>query len=262
MKINSKETKNYKVCVIGSGRAAHFFAHRLKDTSASFELIGIVSRDIDKVSKSLFPFSIYDYTTIPKADVYILAVPDDLIRNIAQQIPYSEALFLHCSGAQELIINIEHQYHGVLYPLLSLNFQKEFSNNVPLFTETNSSKHEPLLNNLAKQLSTNTHKLSSEKRLLIHLCAVISQNFTNHLWHITQDICKTSELDFNWFKPLLEQGLERALTQNAKEIQTGPAVRKDHKTIDKHLHLLSNSKWKKMYQHLNQSIIDTYEEKL
>ena len=100
MKINSKETKNYKVCVIGSGRAAHFFAHRLKDTSASFELIGIVSRDIDKVSKSLFPFSIYDYTTIPKADIYILAVPDDLIRNIAQQIPYSEALFLHCSGAQ------------------------------------------------------------------------------------------------------------------------------------------------------------------
>ena len=262
MKINSKDNNNFKVCVLGSGRAAHFFAHRLKDTAATFELTGIVSRDIGKVSKSLFPFSIYDYSCIPEADIFILAVPDDQIRSIAEQIPYPEALFLHCSGAQELITNTEHEHHGVLYPLLSLNFQMEFAPNIPLFTETNSEYHKPILNNLAQQISTDVQELTSEKRLNVHLCAVISQNFSNHLWHIAQDICLTKDLDFKWFKPLLEQGLSQVLSQNAKETQTGPAVRKDKNTIDKHLKLLANSNWKDIYKHLNQSIIETYEEKL
>tara|TARA_B100001093_G_C26856707_1_gene1027774 strand:+ start:1384 stop:2172 length:789 start_codon:yes stop_codon:yes gene_type:complete len=262
LKINSKDTNNFKVCVVGSGRAAHFFAHRINHTSAAFELVGIVSRNMNMVSESLFPFSIYDYSCIPEADIFILAVPDDCIRTIAKQIPYAEALFLHCSGAQELIINTEQKHQGVLYPLLSLNFQMEFASNVPLFTETNSEYHKPILNQLAKQLSTNVQELTSEKRLNVHLCAVISQNFSNHLWHIAQDICVRRNLDFKWFKPLLEQGLSQALSQNANETQTGPAVRKDRNTIEKHLKLLSNSKWKDIYKHLNQSIIDTYEEKL
>ena len=153
MKINSKDTNNFKVCVVGSGRAAHFFAHRINHTSAAFELVGIVSRNMNMVSESLFPFSIYDYSCIPEADIFILAVPDDYIRTIAKQIPYAEALFLHCSGAQELITNTEQKHQGVLYPLLSLNFQMEFASNVPLFTETNSEYHKPILNQLAKQLN-------------------------------------------------------------------------------------------------------------
>ena len=103
--------------------------------------------------------------------------------------------------------------------------------------------------------------LSSEKRQKLHLAAVMSQNFSNHLIALTQAYLEKEAISFQALIPLLEEGLGKALHENAKEIQSGPARRKDTKTLETHLSLLKEEKrLLPLYEQLSESIRTYYEE--
>jgi len=89
----------------------------------------------------------------------------------------------------------------------------------------------------------------------------MSQNFSNHLIALTQAYLEKEAISFQALIPLLEEGLANALYKNAKEIQSGPARRKDTKTIETHLSLLKEEKrLLPLYEKLNESIRAYYEE--
>jgi hypothetical protein len=57
----------------------------------------------------------------------------------------------------------------------------------------------------------------------------------------------------------MQETVMKALAQNPKDIQTGPAKRKDTKTIEEHLKMLENQKLQEIYLWFTESIGKYYE---
>jgi predicted short-subunit dehydrogenase-like oxidoreductase (DUF2520 family) len=100
-------------------------------------------------------------------------------------------------------------------------------------------------------------RTTDEERLKLHTAAVIVSNFTNHLYAIAEDFCKSEHIDFNLLKPLILETAQRIMNMSPADVQTGPAVRKDIQTLDKHLRLLVNHpKLRTTYLRLSDSIMN------
>jgi hypothetical protein len=77
-------------------------------------------------------------------------------------------------------------------------------------------------------------------RLKLHLAGVLVNNFTNHLYALTEDFCRQEGIDFDLLLPLIKETAGRLSHFRPRQSQTGPAVRRDNNTIKKHLELLNN----------------------
>ena len=80
-------------------------------------------------------------------------------------------------------------------------------------------------------------------------------NFTNHLYALVENYCKEEGLDFYLLLPLITETAARLQDLPAAKTQTGPAVRNDTLTIEKHLELLKKyPQLKRMYTLFTESI--------
>ena len=112
---------------------------------------------------------------------------------------------------------------------------------------------------LAALISNKVFEVNDEQRRKLHIAAVIVNNFSNHLIALTKEYTDSLDLDFDLLKPLMQETMLKALAQNPKDIQTGPAKRKDYKTIAQHESMLSDPKLKELYLWFTQSIDSYYE---
>ena len=76
---------------------------------------------------------------------------------------------------------------------------------------------------------------------MLHLAAVFVCNFTNHMLTQGKQIADKAGFPFEIFNPLLQETISKAMDIGPENSQTGPAVRNDQNTIEKHLELLSFS---------------------
>jgi hypothetical protein len=88
------------------------------------------------------------------------------------------------------------------------------------------------------------------------VAAVFVNNFTNHLYHLGNEICKEHQVPFDILKPLILETAQKIITLSPEEAQTGPAIRKDKKTIETHQVFLSNKNQLNIYKTLTKSIQD------
>src|SRR5690606_24820788 len=87
----------------------------------------------------------------------------------------------------------------------------------------------------------NFHQVNSSQRAMIHVAAVFASNFANFMYVISQKIAEQNNIDFNLFKPLIKNTIAKLETILPTEAQTGPALRNDETTINKHVELLQNN---------------------
>ena len=130
---------------------------------------------------------------------------------------------------------------------------------IPICIESNNKKYEKKLFHLANSLSKNTIKISSEQRKIIHIAAVFASNFTNHMFTIADSLLADQKIDFKLLIPLINQTIAKLNTNIAKDVQTGPAKRKDNKIIKDHLNNISNNSNKELYRLITNSIIESNE---
>jgi len=188
------------------------------------------------------------------ADLYIIAVKDDAIQDVSQQLP-QDAFVIHTSGAQPLSVLSRQPKAGVLYPLQS--FSKDAPINfheVPLFIEAKNEQELVVVNDLAAHLSKRVSVLNSEGRFQLHLTGVIVNNFVNHLYCQASALLKDQQLPFDLLHPLITETARKALNMDPHEAQTGPAKRKDLKTIQAHLAVLTDENQREIYKLLSRSI--------
>jgi hypothetical protein len=95
-------------------------------------------------------------------------------------------------------------------------------------------------------------------RVKLHLAAVMVNNFTNHLYALMETYCREEGLDFHLLLPLIKETASRLDDVSPSKTQTGPAVRNDTTTIEKHLDLLQKyPQLKRMYELFTESIIQS-----
>jgi hypothetical protein len=166
---------------------------------------------------------------------------------------------VHTAGAvsKDVLKDVSLQY-GVLYPLQSL--RKELAEKptvIPFLVEGNNELTTQTLLTFAQSISQNVSVITENDRFKLHVSAVVVNNFTNHLYALAAEYCKIGNVPFNLLYPLIETAANRLQHFPPNEMQTGPAIRKDISTLDKHLRLLTaHPKLKSIYLKMTDSIMN------
>jgi predicted short-subunit dehydrogenase-like oxidoreductase (DUF2520 family) len=244
-----------KVVIIGSGNVAQHLI-KVLHTSASVSLVQAFARKKESLLH-LIPINqiTSNYKDIAEADVYIISVTDNAIAEVAANLPFQNRLVVHTSGSSELSVLDSKNRKGVFYPLQTFSKGKNIDfSSIPLCLEAENEIDLQLLEQLANTITQKSYRISSEQRKSLHVAAVFVCNFVNNMYNIGNQICEDNKVPFEILHPLIQETAQKILTLSPIEAQTGPALRKDTKTIHKHLEFIQNSDYNEIYQLLTQSI--------
>jgi predicted short-subunit dehydrogenase-like oxidoreductase (DUF2520 family) len=209
-----------------------------------------VFKHIDKIEVT--QISSRSLAKIPKADVTIIAVSDDAIAEVSSKI--TNDFVVHTSGSVSLSDLKNNTKKGVFYMLQTFSKDKKIDfNQVPFCLEAENEDNYKLLESLAGCIGNKIYTINSEQRKTLHVAAVFVNNFTNHLYKIGNDICAKNNVPFEILQPLIQETASKIKHLSPKKAQTGPAIRKDQKTIKNHLNLLDQHQ-QKIYKILTKSI--------
>jgi predicted short-subunit dehydrogenase-like oxidoreductase (DUF2520 family) len=194
--------------------------------------------------------------------IIIVAVPDHKLQTVLQSINCNvETVVAHTAGSFGLGVFPDRiKLKGVLYPLQTFSKNRKISfTDIPFLLEASDDESSAVLRSLAESVSGNVQFVSSEQRKILHLAAIFVNNFTNHMLTLGKSIASKEDLEFEILAPLIKETITKAMEFGPENSQTGPAVRHDKNTIEKHLELLSYStELQRIYSEMTQSIIDYY----
>lgn len=250
-----------KVIFLGFGNLNFHLAQALH-TSGKVSVLQIYNRSPVELPQELanIPFtSILSH--VVDADIYIVGIPDDAIADFSALLPFKNKLVVHTSGAVSMNkLNIKNR-RGVFYPLQSFSKAKNvLFSKIPILVEAEIESDLEILKHLGETISSDISEISSEKRMKLHIAAVFVNNFTNYLYQIGSDILKKEDLPFDLLKPLIQETVEKLDHLSPLEAQTGPAKRRDLKSIQKHLDLLDSGIEKEIYDLMSKALIQKYHE--
>lgn len=241
-----------KVILLGSGNVAtHLFQAFSK--ASEIEVVQVFSRSISKD----FPESIQtsDFIQISEADVYIICVSDNAIASVSNQLQFENKLVVHTSGSTDFEVLSAKNKRGVFYPLQTFSKNKPVDfTAIPICLETENPSDYVILEKLANTISNSVNKIDGKQRKALHVSAVFVCNFVNHLYQIGNEICIENNIPFHILQPLIEETSQKIKSLSPQEAQTGPAVRNDSKTIEKHIDFLTDENQKEIYKILTKSI--------
>lgn len=250
-----------KIVIIGAGRIAWHLGKRLKGKGLPVaQVISQTARHAEKVATGLqatWSDSVGDL--LPDADWIIIAVRDDAIETVAQNLsPYAgEALVTHTSGGTAgAVLQPYFKRFGVFYPLQSFSMEHTpVWSKIPFCVDALFEEDVLFLKKIAKTIGNLVYRVNDEQRAKLHVAAVFANNFANRCFAIAEKILDETDLPFELLHPLMEETLAKALQDSPARMQTGPAMRGDIDTIRRHLKLLNgHPEWQEIYREMSQSI--------
>ncbi|RYF87879.1 MAG: DUF2520 domain-containing protein [Chitinophagaceae bacterium] len=249
-----------KIALIGSGNVATVLGRLI--VKNNHQVCQVISRDAgnarvlaDELGATHTDF---DGTPDRTADLYIIAISDTALDNFFVKGALSDKVVVHTAGSvsKDILKNFSNHY-GVLYPLQTLRKEMAQVPPVPLLVDGSDDQTTHYIEAFARSISNDVQRTNDEERLKLHAAAVIVSNFTNHLYAIAEDFCVKENVDFNMLKPLILETALRINHASPSKVQTGPAIRKDIHTLDKHLRLFTaHPKLRTMYLRLTDSIMN------
>jgi predicted short-subunit dehydrogenase-like oxidoreductase (DUF2520 family) len=198
----------------------------------------------------------------PSTEIIIVAVPDDELPALLASIKCERiTIVAHTAGSIGLdVFPPETEHKGVIYPLQTFSEGRKIDfRQLPFFIESSDNYTGETLRYVAEKISSKVSFMEVSQRRIIHLAAIFVNNFTNHMLTLGKELTDRNNTPFEIMGPLLMETVSKALENGPENSQTGPAVRHDIKTIEKHLELLSFSHdLQEIYRELTRSINDYY----
>lgn len=250
-----------QVVIIGTGNAATVFGRLM--ASKGHTITQVYGRDILKaeaLAEQLKATPTADISKLSKnADVYLIAVADKAVADIVKQLDVNDHLVLHTTASlSKNILKETSRSYGVLYPLQTLRKQMDLSTPIPLLVDGNTAEVTLKIEQFAATLSNTVVRANDEARVKLHVAAVFSCNFVNYMYLQSATFCKKEGLSFSLLQPLIEETATRLREFHPSEVFTGPAVRGDVATINKHLSLLeAYPELHNIYKSITEKITET-----
>lgn len=231
------------IVIIGSGNTATVLGTKL--FHAGHKILQVISRRQDhaaRLAMELHAGWSMDIDVINRdADFYLVALSDDALYGLGERLSLPEKLVAHTAGTvpREVLEKVSSR-NGVLYPLQSLRKEIRPFPEIPLLIDADQAEVRAAMTDLALTISANVRQAGNAERLKLHLAATMVNNFTNYLYTLAADFCQREKVDFSMLLPLIKETAGRLSHFPPRDIQTGPAIRGDQRTIQKHLDLLGN----------------------
>jgi predicted short-subunit dehydrogenase-like oxidoreductase (DUF2520 family) len=249
------------VLIIGAGNVATVLGRLIK--AAGHNIIQVVSRNMENagmLAEELGCSAAASFAKVNKdADLYIAAMSDAALNEIKENIKLGDKIIVHTAGSvsKDVLQGVSSNY-GVIYPLQSLNKETKYGHlKIPLLIDGNNEHSLQVIRSLSESISPLVSVMEDDSRLRLHVAAVVTNNFTNHLYSLVYNFCKKEGIDFKMLQPLIEQTALRLEKHPPAAMQTGPAIRKDIITLDKHLRVLNtHPQLRSIYLKMTDSIMN------
>lgn len=236
------EHEKLQIVILGFGNLGYHFCKALGDQGHS--PIQIYNRS--KVECPGVPQVNNLEEVTPDADVYLLCVSDGALPDISKALAVKNlkqrAVVAHCSGASPLAVLEQYFPHcGVCWPLQSFSksIQVAFSK-VTVGVQTSNQHTREVLVSLMQKLGATIQLLNEQQRAELHLAAVLVNNFSNALFSLAQKRLEKQALPFDLLRPLINETASKIQETDPSSVQTGPAIRNDQVTLQRHLDLIKD----------------------
>ncbi|MEI8224316.1 MAG: DUF2520 domain-containing protein [Bacteroidota bacterium] len=253
----------YNISFAGAGRVAGALCRELYHVGFRIDLIVSESENSGRLLADSCKASWSTNLKFPDSTgVIIVAVPDHRIKSVLSTLKCRpDTLVVHTAGSIGLDVFPEHiKRKGIFYPLQTFSKERKVVfKDLPFLLESSDKESLVILENLAGSIGGKVHFVDTEHRRMLHLAAVFVCNFTNHMLTAGKELAFNAGFPFEVLGPLVKETISKAMDTGPENSQTGPAVRNDQNTIEKHLELLSFSpELQRLYSELTRSIIKYY----
>ncbi|MBX3254112.1 MAG: DUF2520 domain-containing protein [Chitinophagaceae bacterium] len=231
------------IVLIGTGNVAFVLGKVIQQAGHTIMQVAGRNREkADELARMLHSEAISDFKEISQqADIYIIAIADDALRTIKEILPVKRGIVLHTAGSvpKEVLKGLGSHY-GILYPLQSLRSDRLEIPGIPFLIDADNDTTLDVIRVFAFSLSHMVEQADDTRRMKLHTGAVLSNNFANHLFALTEAFCRREALDFTLLLPLIQETAARLKQYKPADMQTGPAIRNDRSTLQKQEELLYN----------------------
>ena len=233
-----------RITIIGQGNVACNLLHAFEKNGVRAEMVS----------------SRVGLDALPESDVFIYAVRDEALEQVAAQVYAPHALHLHTSGTMPLSVFGDDKPHaGVFY--FCQSFSKthliEDFTTIPVFIEGRNIDDISAIYTLAQTLTPRIYEANQHDRERLHLAGVFANNFTNEMYAIAANILRGTSIPFQVLLPLIDQTAEKIHTLSPHEAQTGPARRGDENVMQHHISLLPSEDLRTLYRLVSKLIQQT-----
>lgn len=232
------------IVIIGSGNVAAILGRKLR--AAGHRILQVYSRNTNAASALAYEWDTesanYKSVINKAADVYLVAVSDDAIAEVADSLELPGKVVAHTAASvpKEVLRKVSRHY-GVFYPLQTLRKEMDHLPATPVFIDGSDDFTRRRLESLAQSITDQkVVEAGDEDRLKLHIAAVLVSNFVNYLYVLAETYCRQEGINFKQLLPLIEETALKVKTMPPHLAQTGPAIRHDEATIAKHLALLKD----------------------
>ena len=248
------------IILLGSGNVATHLGIALKNSN--YTIVQVYSKSIENakiLAKKLDAQFTNNLSKLKSSDLIIVCINDDAILSVLSKI--KDTAIVHTSGSIGLdVFKQKFTNYGVFYPVQTFNKEIDINiSEIPFCIEGNSLEFEKQLIKIAKALSNNVVKMNSQQRKQLHIAAVFACNFSNHMYSIADDLLAKKNIDFKILLPLIRKTNANLENYRPKEVQTGPAKRKDTAIIQEHIATIKENEIKELYHRISDNIIKYHE---
>jgi predicted short-subunit dehydrogenase-like oxidoreductase (DUF2520 family) len=229
-----------RVTLIGSGNIATVLGKKIMESGHT--IVQVYSRNTAHAKTLADALSAEAADEISdNADMFIVAVADDALQNITSWMKPVNGFVVHTAGSVSIDVlkDISNNF-GVLWPLQSVRRETANAPVLPVLIDANNAWNKMKLKGFAQSFADSVAEADDEQRKKMHLAAVITNNFSNYIFSLTEKYCEEEGIDFKLMIPLLAETVSRMREHSPSDLQTGPAIRNDASTIEKHRGLLEN----------------------
>ncbi len=172
-------------------------------------------------------------TSALHADLILLCVSDDALPEIIAQLK-PQQIAAYTAGSPSIKL-FAHQQLGVCYPYQSISKGRDLlASDIPFMIEGKNDLVLQRISAFLQQLGAQFQICGSAQRAQYHLAGVFVNNFGNLLLLEASKILGAAKLDMTPIYPLLNETIAKAILLGPEQAQTGPALRHDQNTIDRH----------------------------
>lgn len=216
---------------------------------------GALQKSLTKAGYSIA--SIFNRKTFPSSidelgDIIFLTVHDRDIQGLTEKLAttsskFEDKHFIHCSGVLDASVLNPLQEKGAsiasFHPLKAVTLDNDSLEGVWFDMEGDSSSL-ALLKNMSEDLGANCFEIEPAAKPLLHAAAVVSANYLVTLLKLAIDIATAGNIDrdiaLKALLPLTESSLQNVKETGFNGSLTGPILRGDVDTIQRHIDTLSS----------------------
>lgn len=242
------------ISIIGGGNMAYRLGIALRDAGHSIPKVWCRKSEVGEKLAAILASeggnTVYTYNQADlfDSDLIVIAVSDNAIsevasnlaQNISEQGLVQKPVVVHTSGATPIdalapLMDAGAKC-GVLYPMMTLSKNKNIDfKEVPILIEHQDEDTGKMLEEIAFSLRCEYFSCDSQRRLQMHCAAVFASNFVNYALSLAYELAGDKA---PYLIPTAIESVRKCCIFHPDQVQTGPALRGDHKTLEKHLELL------------------------